>query len=138
MKPNCLFFFVSILRTGLYIIWIVVLTFLRSFSIAQDKTPPDTSTKVNILQEVVVSASRIAEKQLTAPVSISKLTTTEIQQSASPSFFDAISNMKGVQMIVPSLGFKVLNTRGFSNTTNVRFVQLIDNIDNQSPHIGAR
>ena len=45
--------------------------------------------------------------------------------------------MKGVQLIVPSLGFKVLNTRGFSNTTNVRFVQLIDNVDNQSPHIDA-
>lgn len=45
--------------------------------------------------------------------------------------------MKGVHLIVPSMGFKVINTRGFSNTTNVRFVQMIDNIDNQSPHIGA-
>ncbi len=107
-------------------------------SIAQDKNMViDTVPKVNILPEVVVSASRISEKLLTASVSISKLTETEIQQSASPSFFDAIGHMKGVQMIVPSLGFKVLNTRGFSNTTNVRFTQLIDNVDNQSPHIGA-
>lgn len=105
---------------------------------AQDKNVLiDTISKVQILQEVVVSASRISEKLLTAPVSISKLTNTQIQQSASPSFFDAIGNLKGVQMIVPSLGFKVLNTRGFSNTTNVRFAQLIDNVDNQTPHIGA-
>ncbi|MEO6722121.1 MAG: TonB-dependent receptor [Ferruginibacter sp.] len=97
----------------------------------------DTLPKVSVLQDVVVSASRIAEKQLTAPVSVSKLTGLQILQSASPSFFDAIGNMKGVQIIVPGMGFKVLNTRGFSNTTNVRFVQLIDNIDNQSPHIGA-
>lgn len=110
----------------------------NTFVIAQDKEiVKDTLQKINVLQEVVVSASRIAEKQLSAPVSISKLTAPQIQQSASPSFFDAIGNMKGVQLIVPSLGFKVLNTRGFSSTTNVRFVQLIDNVDNQSPHIGA-
>ena len=35
------------------------------------------------------------------------------------------------------MGFKVINTRGFANTTNVRFAQLIDGIDNQTPHIGA-
>src|SRR5215212_7747832 len=111
---------------------------VNTLVMAQDKEPiKDTLPKVSVLQEVVVSASRIAEKQPSAPVSVSKLTASQIQQSASPSFFDAIGNMKGVQMIVPSLGFKVLNTRGFSNTTNVRFVQLIDNIDNQSPHIGA-
>jgi hypothetical protein len=45
-----------------------------------------------------------------------------IRQSAQPSFFDAIENIKGVQMITPSLGFKVINAGGFTNTTNVRFV----------------
>ncbi|UOQ71354.1 hypothetical protein [Hymenobacter cellulosilyticus] len=45
--------------------------------------------------------------------------------------------MKGVQVLTPSLGFKVLNARGFANTTNVRFVQLVDGIDNQAPHIGG-
>ena len=103
---------------------------------AQEKKE-DTFATVRSLEEVVVSASRVSEKQLSAPVSVSKLTTSQIAASANPSFFDAIGNMKGVHMIVPSLGFKIINTRGFSNTTNVRFVQLIDNIDNQSPHIGA-
>ncbi|MBD0375372.1 MAG: TonB-dependent receptor [Flavisolibacter sp.] len=103
----------------------------------KDTTANDTASVVKSLEEVVISASRISEKQLAAPVSISKLTTGQIEQAASPSFFDAISNMKGVHMITPSLGFKIINTRGFSNTTNVRFVQLIDNVDNQSPHIGA-
>ena len=40
-------------------------------------------------------------------------------------------------MITPSLGFKVMNTRGFANTTNVRFVQMVDGMDVQSPHIGS-
>jgi outer membrane receptor protein involved in Fe transport len=110
-----------------------------TFCAAQNKSPEqDTISPISpVLQDVVVTASRAAEKQLTAPVSVSKMSAAQIEQSAAPSFFDAIANMKGVQMIVPSLGFKVLNTRGFSNTTNVRFVQLVDNIDNQSPHIGA-
>src|SRR6185295_3794228 len=60
-----------------------------------------------------------------------------IQRSAAPSFFDALENVKGVQLITPSLGFKVINTRGFANTTNVRFVQLVDGADVQAPHIGA-
>ncbi len=139
MLPRCLRWFS--LRINIYTIRFIF--FLLSLSIhntvsAQVKNDSiDTIPKAQVLQEVVVSASRFSEKQLSAPVSISKLTNTQIQQSSSPSFFDAIGNMKGVQMIIPSLGFKVLNTRGFSNTTNVRFVQLVDNIDNQSPHIGA-
>lgn len=58
-------------------------------------------------------------------------------QSPAPSFFDALENIKGVQMLVPSLGFKVINTRGFGNTTNVRFVQMVDGMDNQAPHLGT-
>jgi outer membrane receptor protein involved in Fe transport len=133
-----------------YLVFIILCNVVCLAGNGQTKIPPsdstmrqqkvgkfDTTLKIMVLQEVVVLASRFAEKQLAAPVSISKLTNADIQQSASPSFFDAIGNLKGVQTIVPSLGFKVINTRGFSNTTNVRFVQLIDNIDNQSPHIGA-
>ena len=97
----------------------------------------DSFPQAQSLQEVVISASRISEKQLTAPVSVSKMSNVRLLKSSAPSFFDAVGNMRAVQMIVPSMGFKVLNTRGFSNTTNVRFVQLIDNVDNQSPHIGA-
>jgi iron complex outermembrane receptor protein len=35
------------------------------------------------------------------------------------------------------LGFKVINARGFGNTTHVRFVEMMDGVDNQAPHIGA-
>lgn len=128
LLKNRLFF------TGIFI----QLTGYYNLCLAQNKSyVQDTVFTTSILQDVVLIASRFTERQLTAPVSISKMNAIQIQQSAAPSFFDAIANMKGVQMIVPSLGFKVLNTRGFSNTTNVRFVQLVDNIDNQSPHIGA-
>ncbi|HEX8059780.1 MAG TPA: TonB-dependent receptor, partial [Cyclobacteriaceae bacterium] len=74
---------------------------------------------------------------LKAPVSVETLRLKDIQQSPQPGSFDAIQNLKGIQVITPSLGFKVINARGFANTTNVRFVQMVDGVDNQAPHIGA-
>ncbi len=105
-------------------------------AVAQQKTATDSS-KVQDLEGIVVSATRYNEKILQAPVSIEKLTAADIRNTAQPSFFDAIENLKSVQMITPSLGFKVINTRGFTNTTNVRFVQMVDGCDIQAPHIGA-
>ena len=98
---------------------------------------PDTLTKNRSLHEVVVSASRTSENILKSPVSIERADTAAFKLSPAPSFFDAIENIKGVQMIMPSLGFRIINTRGFANTTNVRFTQLVDGVDNQAPHIGA-
>ncbi|MBL7815966.1 MAG: TonB-dependent receptor [Saprospiraceae bacterium] len=95
------------------------------------------STKQETLIELVVSASRISENILRSPVSIEQLKAKDAQLMGAPSFFDALEYLKGVQVITPSMGFKVINTRGFANTTNVRFAQLIDGIDNQAPHIGA-
>lgn len=105
-------------------------------------TPADTLPKVDSLRsvqltEIVVSASRVAESVLRSPVSIEVLDARRIRLSAQPSYFDAIENLKGVQLLTSSMGFKVYNTRGFAATTNVRFVQLVDGRDNQAPHIGA-
>ncbi len=98
----------------------------------------DTLTNKNhSLHEVVVSASKTSENILRSPVSIEKIDTSAFKMSGAKSFFDALENVKGVQMITPSLGFRIINTRGFANTTNVRFTQLVDGVDNQAPHIGA-
>ena len=99
-------------------------------------TPTDSLRRIQ-LNEVVISASRIAESILKSPVSIDVIDARRIQLSAQPSYFDAIETIKGVQLLTSSLGFKVYNTRGFAATTNVRFVQLVDGRDNQAPHIGA-
>lgn len=88
-------------------------------------------------QEIVVSASKQPENILQSPVSIEHMDTAAIKASAQPTFFDALENVKGLQLIQPSLGFKVINARGFTNTTNVRFVQMVDDMDIQAPHIGA-
>lgn len=104
---------------------------------AQTPAPADTTRKKVDLEEVVVSASRVEESFLQSPVTVEKLNVRAIRLSPVPSFFDAIEHLKGVQVITPSLAFKVINARGFANTTNVRFAQLVDGIDNQAPHIGG-
>jgi len=91
----------------------------------------------SLLHEVVVSASRVQEQILSSPVSIRKANEKYFRSAPAPTFFDALENIQGVQMITPSLGFKVINARGFANTTNVRFAQLVDGMDMQSPHIGG-
>ncbi|ARK10816.1 TonB-dependent receptor [Fibrella sp. ES10-3-2-2] len=98
---------------------------------------PHDTLRNRQLNEVVISASRVPERLLKSPVSIDVLDARQIRMSAQPSYFDAIENLKGVQLLTSSLGFKVFNTRGFANPTNVRFVQLVDGMDNQAPHIGA-
>ncbi|MEX8546138.1 MAG: TonB-dependent receptor [Mucilaginibacter sp.] len=121
---------------------VIFLLISGSTVFAQQKkhVEPKSDTLLNknrTLHEVVVSASRASENILRSPVSIERVDTSAFKLSAAPSFFDALENVKGVQMITPSLGFRIINTRGFANTTNVRFTQLVDGIDNQAPHIGA-
>lgn len=84
-------------------------------------------------EEVVVSASRVEENSLESPVSIEKIDAIAIQQSASPSFYESLANLKGVDFSTQSITFKSVNTRGFNANGNTRFVQLIDGVDNQAP-----
>ncbi|QHS58584.1 TonB-dependent receptor domain-containing protein [Chitinophaga agri] len=104
---------------------------------AQENPAPQKDTAIKILSEVTVSASRTRESLLRSPVSIQKVGEQYFRNAAAPSFYDALEHLQGVQLITPSLGFKVLNARGFANTTNVRFAQLVDGMDVQSPHIGG-
>jgi outer membrane receptor protein involved in Fe transport len=97
----------------------------------------DTLLKTKHIDEIVISASRIPESILASPVSIDLLNLKTLKNTPAPSSFDALEYMKGVNVVTPSLGFKVVNTRGFMNTTNVRFVTLTDGTDMQAPSIGA-
>ena len=84
-------------------------------------------------QDVVVSASRIEESVLESPVTIEKMDIRAIRESAAPSFYDALRNMKGVETSTQSLTFSSINMRGFNSNGNTRVVQLIDGMDNQAP-----
>ncbi|WCO01477.1 TonB-dependent receptor [Psychroserpens ponticola] len=85
------------------------------------------------LDEVVISASRTPERIFESPVTVERFGLKEIKNTSSPSFFDSIENLKGVDMNTNSLTFKSVNTRGFATFANNRFMQLVDGMDNSSP-----
>ncbi|MXV50239.1 TonB-dependent receptor [Pedobacter sp. HMF7647] len=94
-------------------------------------------TQTQLGKEVVVTASRVEENILRSPVAIEKLDIRAIRESPAPSFYDALENVKGVQMTTSSLTFKVPNTRGFNIPNNFRFMQLVDGVDMQAATLGV-
>lgn len=104
---------------------------------AGEKLNVALTTQTILGQEVVVTASRVAESILKSPVAIEKLDIRAIKDSPAPSFYDALENVKGVQMTTSSLTFKVPNTRGFNIPNNFRFMQLVDGVDMQAATLGV-
>jgi len=83
--------------------------------------------------EVVVSATRSRIRSLESPVSIERISSADIRQVPAPSFYDAIGNLKGVDVVTSSILFKTMGTRGFMGSGNLRVNQLVDGMDNQAP-----
>ena len=84
-------------------------------------------------QEIVVSASRVAESEMKSPVTVEKIDLRTIRETTAPNFYDAMGNMKGINLTTQGLLFKSINMRGFGATGNPRVVQMIDGMDNMSP-----
>src|SRR6266478_3046865 len=95
------------------------------------------STQTILGSDVVVSASRVAESILKSPVAIEKLDIRTIKETPAPGFYDALQNVKGVQMTTSSLTFNIPNTRGFNIPNNFRFMQLVDGVDMQAATLGV-
>jgi len=95
------------------------------------------ATQTVLGNAVVVTASRVPESILRSPVAIDKLDIRAIRETPAPSFYDALENVKGVQMTTSSLTFKVPNTRGFNIPNNFRFMQLVDGVDMQAATLGV-
>ena len=85
------------------------------------------------LKGVEVTGSRISEKQKEAPLTVESIDRIAIKECAQTTFYEALGTLKGVDLTSASLGFTIINTRGFNSTSPVRSLQLIDGVDNQSP-----
>ncbi|HHS96221.1 MAG TPA: TonB-dependent receptor, partial [Phaeodactylibacter sp.] len=85
------------------------------------------------IDAVEVKGSRISDKQKESPLTIEALDNIAIKETPSATFYDGLGNLKGVDLTAASLGFKVVNTRGFNSTSPVRSLQIIDGVDNQAP-----
>ena len=95
------------------------------------------NTQTFIANEIVVTGSRKEEKLLQSPVSIEKLDIKALKETPAASFYDALGNVKGVQLTTSSITFKVPNTRGFNIPNNFRFMQMVDGIDMQAATLGV-
>ena len=84
-------------------------------------------------REITISASRVEESVMKSPVSIEKIDVRTIRETPQASFYDALQNLKGIEMSTQSLTLRSVSTRGFGANGNTRVVQLIDGMDNQAP-----
>lgn len=86
-----------------------------------------------MLKDMEVVGQRISDKQKQAPLTVESMDIIAIKQTSASNFYEGLGQLKGVDLTSASLGFKVINTRGFNSTSPVRSLQIIDGVDNQSP-----
>lgn len=86
-----------------------------------------------LLTEIVVKGSRISEENKKTPLTVESLDVLAIKETPASNFYEGLGALKGVDMTTASLGFQVINTRGFNSTSPVRSLQIIDGVDNQAP-----
>lgn len=84
-------------------------------------------------QEVVISATRTPSRILESPVTIERINAVDIRNTAQVSYYDMISQLRGVDVVNASLTFSSPTTRGFAGSGNARLNQLVDGMDNQAP-----
>ncbi|TAG11624.1 MAG: TonB-dependent receptor, partial [Sphingobacteriia bacterium] len=93
----------------------------------------ELETAFTLGSEIVVSASRVAERILESPVSIERISAGAIRNSPAANYYDMIANLKGVDVVSASLTFTSISTRGFNSSGNNRLNQIVDGMDNQAP-----
>ena len=85
------------------------------------------------LKEISITDTRLTEKQREAPLTVEAMDIIAIKETPAANFYEGLGQLKGVDITSASIGFKVINTRGFNSTSPVRSLQIIDGVDNQSP-----
>ena len=85
------------------------------------------------LKDIQIQDTRITQKQQEAALTVESLDLIGIKETPAANFYEGLGSLKGVDITSASLGFKVINTRGFNSTSPVRSLQIIDGVDNQSP-----
>ncbi len=88
------------------------------------------------LDEIVVSASRIAQRLFESPVTVEKFSLREIQATPSADYFNGLANLKSVNVLEAGLVFSQISLRGFTDIYNEGLVTLVDGMNNQAPVFG--
>lgn len=86
-----------------------------------------------LLDEIDVIEQRLSKKQKESALTVEAMDALAIKETPSVSFYEGLGALKGVDLTSASIGFKIINTRGFNSTSPVRSLQIIDGVDNQAP-----
>lgn len=86
-----------------------------------------------MLKGVEIVDTRLSEKQKESALTVESMDIIAIKETPAANFYEGLGNLKGVDLTSASIGFKIINTRGFNSTSPVRSLQIIDGVDNQSP-----
>lgn len=119
--------------------FVLTISYLGYLSFEQTVTSLDKPIAIKIkpsetqLKTVEVVKDRITEKQKESPLTVEALDVIAIKETPAANFYEGLGQLKGVDIMAASIGFRVINTRGFNSTSPVRSLQIIDGVDNQSP-----
>ncbi|MDG1822201.1 MAG: TonB-dependent receptor [Flavobacteriaceae bacterium] len=139
-----------------------VTDFDGNFSLSTDKNPPFTVTISSVglasksievtsatqslsvvldesttqLDEIVVSASRFAQRIFESPITVEKFGLQQIKETPAADFFNGLENLKGIQLSQGGFLLNQVITRGFGTVYNEGFVTLVDGMNNMSPLFG--
>ena len=86
-----------------------------------------------VLEEIDLVEQRLSDQQKKSALTVEAMDALAIKETPSVSFYEGLGNLKGVDLTSASIGFKIINTRGFNSTSPVRSLQIIDGVDNQAP-----
>ncbi|GAA4393160.1 TonB-dependent receptor [Hymenobacter koreensis] len=90
---------------------------------------------VNLLNDLVVSASRVEENILRAPVTIDKVSGRQIERISTPEVLAGLGQLPGVDVNSASMLFTSISTRGFNTAKSERVIQLVDYMDTALPSL---
>ena len=122
-------FTITVSSVGLETKSVTVSSTAQSLSIILDESTTQ-------LDEIVVSASRMAERIFESPVTVEKFSMQQIERTPSADYFNGLENLRGIQLNQGGLVFNQVSTRGFATIYNEGFVTLVDGMNNQAPVFG--
>lgn len=83
--------------------------------------------------DVIVSASRVEESVLEAPVTVERVNAAQLQRQPQTELIASLDRLKGVDVSRSSMLISSLSTRGFNSAKSERLIQLVDGFDLVSP-----
>lgn len=102
---------------------------------------PNSAVKVQLKEaslnfdEVIVSASRVEERILEAPVTVTQISAKQLLSGGGPEMFSNLSRYQGIDVNSSSMLLTTISTRGFNSPKSERMIQLADYVDIQVPSL---